>query len=310
MTVYSHVNRTMNAAEWGMLVILAILWGGSFFFVALAVRELPTFMIVATRVVLAAAIMIAGLRMMSVALPSTRRAWLAFLGMGLLNNVIPFSLIIWGQIHVASGIAAIITASTPLFTVVLAHFVSDDEKMTPGRVAGILVGLAGVIVMIGGSALEALKADLLGELAILAGAVSYACSSLFGRRFSRFGLSAPVTATGTLAASSLLLVPLALVIDQPWTLAAPSLTAMLCVLALALLSTVVAYMLYFRLLATAGATNLMLVNFLVPVTAVLLGVTVLGEHLEAKHFAGIALIAVGLFAIDGRLWPWLRARLR
>lgn len=294
----------MGSLEWAMLLALSVLWGGSFFFTALTVRELPPLTVVLLRVGLAALLLHAVNRLMGVAMPRDGRVWAAFLAMGFLNNVVPFCLIVWGQTHIASGLAAILNATTPLATVVVAHLLTPDEKMTGNRLAGVLVGLLGVVVMLGPSMLDGLGTNLLAQLACLAAAISYACAGVYGRRFQRMGVPPMTTATGQVTASTLLLLPVVLVVDQPWTLAAPSPTSWGAVLGIAALSTALAYVLYFRILATAGATNLLLVTFLIPVSAILLGVLVLGERLAALQLIGMALIAAGLAAIDGRLLRW------
>lgn len=297
-------NRPMTPGEWTTLVVLAGVWGGSFFFNAVAVRELPVLTVVAARVVFAALLLAGVLRLVGQRMPGDRRVWAAFLGMGLLNNVLPFSLIVWGQTQVASGVASIVNAATPLFGVLLAHLLTTDERMTGNRVAGVLIGFGGVAVMMGG-ALHGGGA-LLGELACLAAAFCYACGGIFGRRFRAMGVGPMVSATGQLVAASLVLLPLSLAIDRPWTLPAPGLPAIAALAGLAAVSTAFAYVLFFRLLATAGATNLLLVTLLVPVSAVLLGGLFLGEALQARQIVGMALIALGLAAIDGRPWAALR----
>ena len=298
----------MGWREWGLLVALSVLWGGSFFFVGVAVAELPTFTIVALRVLFAAVALLLFLKVAGIAIPLHGEAWRAFFAIGLLNNVIPFSLIVWGQGHIASGLASILNATTPLFTVLVAHALTADEKLTPPRASGVAIGFAGVVVMIGPAALHEARTDLLAQLACLGAALSYAFAGVYGRRFRRLGLAPLQTAFGQVAASTVLLVPLALLVDRPWTLAAPGLPTWAAVLALAVLSTSVAYALYFRILARAGATNVLLVTFLVPVSAILLGAAVLGERLQPRHFAGMALIGMGLAAIDGRLARWRSRR--
>ena len=302
------VNRPMTIREWGLLLCLSVLWGGSFFFVGIAVKELPALTVVVSRVVLAALALLAVIRFLGVKLPTDGSAWKAFFGMGLLNNAIPFTLIVWGQTHIASGVASILNAATPLFTVVVAHFLTADEKMTGRRLVGVTTGLVGVAVMIGGAALQSLGVNVAAQLACLAAALSYACAGVFGRRFKLMGVTPMATATGQVVASSLLLLPVAMLVDRPWMLTAPSAGTLAALLGLALLSTAVAYVLYFRILATAGATNLLLVTFLIPVSAILLGTLVLGEALEAKHIIGMALIGFGLAAIDGRPWRMLTSR--
>ncbi len=307
MPTSATVNRPMRAFEWGLLLTLSVLWGGSFFFNGVAVRELPTLTVVFSRVALAALILWVALRLAGEPMPSAPRIWAAFFGMGLLNNVLPFSLIVWGQSHIASGVASILNATTPLFTVVVAHLLTSDEKMTSGRLAGVVIGLAGVAVMIGGEALKSLGVGVVAELACLAAAVSYAFAGVFGRRFRTMGLRPMATAAGQVTASSVLLLPVMLIVDKPWTLAVPSTNALLSLVGLAAVSTALAYVLYFRILATAGATNLLLVTLLIPVTAILLGVMVLGETLVPRHLSGMALIGLGLAAIDGRPWRALRS---
>ncbi|HEY9058621.1 MAG TPA: DMT family transporter [Aurantimonas sp.] len=296
----------MTLGEWGLLLTLSVLWGGSFFFTEVAVKELPPFTIVVLRVGLASVILFAALRLLGVRMPMEPRVWAAFLVMGLINNAVPFSLFVWGQTQIASGLAAILNATTPLFTVLVAHVLTDDEKLTGKRLAGVVAGLGGVAMMIGPAALEGLGLGVVAQLACLAAAFSYALAGIFGRRFKRMGVAPLATATGQVTASTLLLLPLALVVDRPWTLAMPSLPTVGAILSIAALSTALAYVLYFRILATAGATNLLLVTFLIPVSAILLGWLVLGERLAPRHFLGMGLIGVGLAAIDGRLLRLVR----
>lgn len=301
------VNRTMSAPEWAMLLSLSVLWGGSFFFTGVALSALPPFTLVVLRVGLAAVILNALVPLLGLRMPREARVWAAFFGMGLLNNAVPFCLIVWGQTHIVSGLAAILNATTPLFTVVAAHMLTSDETMTGNRLVGVLVGLAGVAVMVGPVVLAGLGADLLAQVAVLGAALSYAFAGIFGRRFRRMGVPPLATAAGQVTASTLMLLPVALVVDQPWTLPVPGASVWGAVLGIAALSTALAYVLYFRILATAGATNLLLVTFLIPISAILLGALVLGERLDVRHYLGMVLIGCGLAAIDGRLLQRVRA---
>ena len=289
---------TMSATDWLLLVTLSVLWGGSFFFAKIAILELPPLTVALGRVAIAAALLLALARATGVALPASLATWRPYLLMGLLNNAIPFGLIFWGQTHIASALAAILNATTPLFTLLVAHWATADEKLTFARLAGVGAGLAGVVVMTGPDMLRELGANVFAQLACLGAAISYAFAGVYGRRFREE--PALRVAAGQLAASTLILAPLALVIDRPWTLPSPSLTVLAAVIALATFSTALGYLLYFRILARAGATNLLLVTFLIPVSAILLGTLVLGEHLAARHIIGMAAIAIGLAAIDGR----------
>lgn len=294
----------IEGGMWLLLGALSVLWGGSFFFAKVAVDELRPFTVVLGRVGLAAIALNVVVRLSGYRMPRSRGAWGAFFGMGALNNLLPFSLIFWGQTHIASGLAAILNATTPLFTIVVAHALTRDEKLTANRAAGVLAGLAGVVVMIGPEALGGLGLDVAAQLAVLGAALSYAFAGIYGRRFRT--LPPLVPATGQVTASTLLVLPVALIVDRPWELAPPSPVTWGAVLGLALLCTAIAYVIYFRILATAGATNLLLVTFLIPVSALLLGTTILDERLDPAQFAGMALIFAGLAVIDGRIVGALR----
>ncbi|WP_420392531.1 DMT family transporter [Acuticoccus sp.] len=293
---------SMAPLDWGLLLTLSVLWGGSFFFTGVAVRELPTLTIVALRVGLAAIVLWAVLAALGRPVPRTRSVWLAFLVMGVLNNVVPFVLFVYGQQTIASALAAILNATTPLFTVVVAGVLLTDERLTAGKLVGVAVGFAGVVLMVGPRALEGLGADGWAQLACLAAALSYACAGVWGRRFRTLKVDPIVVAAGQVTVSAALLVPIALFLDAPWTLPAPSMATGAAIVALAVVSTALAYILYFKILERAGATNVLLVTLLVPASAIVLGTLILGERLGWVHAAGMALIAVGLSAIDGRLW--------
>ncbi len=297
--------KSMGLVEWALLLILSMLWGGSFFFGKVALAELPPFTVVFGRVGLAAIalnliVIVTGNRM-----PTAASAWRAFFIMGLLNNLIPFSLIFWGQTQITSGLAAILNSTTPLFAVVLAHRLTQDETLTANRLAGVLLGISGVAILIGPDAWGGLGVNVIAQVAVLGATLSYAFAGLYGRRFK----SAPlVTASGQVTATTIMVLPVMLIVDQPWTIVAPGMRTVAALVGLALLSTALAYVIYFRILAVAGATNLLLVTFLIPVSALILGGWVLGERLESRHWAGMTLIASGLVAIDGRLTQFVRRR--
>lgn len=298
------MSNPMNARLWGLLLALAVIWGGSFFFMAVALRGFPPFTIVLARVALAAGALVLACRLLGLALPATRAGWLACAGMGLLNNAIPFTLIVLSQRHIPSGLAAVVNAATPVFAVLTAHWMTVDEKLTPNRLAGTLLGLLGVGVLAGPAIFGpgTGQGEALGIALCLGACLSYALSGIWSRRVRRVGLAPLPAAAGQCLASSLMMLPLALGFDRPWALPVPSAEAVAALLALGLLATALAYALFYTLLAGAGATNIMLVTLLVPVTALLLGALVLGEVLAPRHFAGMAAIGLGLLAIDGRVF--------
>lgn len=288
----------MTPRDWLRILVLAMVWGLSFFLTELCLRDLHPLSLAAGRVTLAATALLAVARLAGHRLPSLPADWAALGVMGLVNNALPFSLIMWGQTSIDSGLASILNATTPLFSFVLAHFLTSDERMSGRGAVGIALGFLGAVVLIGPGALAGLGAQSLGQLAVLGAAICYATAAIYGRRLRH--LSPLVASSGMTLAAALILLPLAAVLERPWT-ASPDLTTWVALAALGLVSTAFAYILYFRILASAGATNVLLVTFLVPVTALLLGILILGEELTATAVAGMALIFAGLAVIDGRL---------
>lgn len=295
------MKSSMGKTEWLMLIVLSVLWGGSFLFVGIAVSDVPPLSIVLVRVFLSALALHFVLRVMGQKFPTDRRVLTAFLIMGLLNNAIPFSLIAYGQSHIASGLASILNATTPIFTVIVAHLLTIDEKLTGRKLVGVIIGFFGVAIMIGIDALEALGIHILAQIAVLIATTSYAFAGVYGKRFQNLGVKPLTVATGQVTASTCLMLPLVLIVDQPWQLPMPSLNSVLALAALALLSTVLAYILFFEILARAGATNLLLVTFLIPPSAIILGVLVLNESIQFNQMLGLMIIIVSLLIIDGRL---------
>lgn len=296
----------MDLSDWLLLLLLSLLWGGAFFFGKIAVAEWPPLAVVLARVGMAAAALLLVVRISGLSMHVGRPMWLAFFGMGLLNNLIPFGLIFWGQTQIASGLASILNATTPLFGVVVAHLLGQDEKATGLKLAGVGAGIIGVAILMGPDAIGGLSGALLPQLACLAAALSYAFAGLFGRRFR--SLPPLVTAAGQVSATTLMTVPLVILFDPPWLLPAPRAEVMFSLIGLALLSTALAYVIFFRIMRRAGGTNAMLVTFLIPVSAILLGSLFLGEALQPRHFLGMAAIFAGLALIDGRLFRMRRTR--
>jgi drug/metabolite transporter (DMT)-like permease len=305
------IRSQMNGSDWLLMLVLALIWGGAFFFIGVAVRHVQPLTYVWLRLTIGAAglwiyLMIRGVR---ISLP--RQVWGSILLLALLNNALPFALFGWGQTHIASGLASILNATTPIWGVVVAHFLTRDERMSPRKVAGVLLGFGGVATMIGPSLLSSLGTSALAQLACVAASLSYALAAVWARRFKRLGISPFSVTTGQLTAGALVMLPVSMIVDRPWTHAFPPLSAWAAIAALALLCTAFGYVLYFRLIEHAGATNALLVTLLVPPIAILLGSLFLGETLAPQDFAGLALIAFGLGAIDGRLLSaWRRRRLR
>lgn len=295
----------MSTRVWIWLLSLSVLWGGSFFFAKVALDELPPLTVVFCRVALAA------LALNLVLVASGRNLFRAgtpfrsYAAMGLLNNLVPFGLIFWGQTQIASGLASILNATTPLFTLLVAHFITQDERIGGLKLGALLTGIGGVAVLMGHDTIDSSRGTA-GQVACLGAALSYAFAGVYGRRFARMGVAPLEAAAGQVTASTMLILPISLLVDRPWMLSAPpGATTWAALAGLALLSTALAYVLYFRILAAAGSTNLLLVTFLIPVTAILLGALVLGERLAPRHFAGMILIGLALAAIDGRIVRFL-----
>ena len=297
----SAIKPRMGAREWAMLLALALLWGGSFFFVEIALDSVSPLTIVCLRVTLAAVALWFGSLLSGVRIPRDRRTWAAFAVMAVLNNVVPFSVIAWGQQQIGAALASILNATTPFLTILVAAVCLPDERITPNKVVGVVVGFFGVALVVGGNSAIHVGQDLMAQLAIVGAALSYACAGVYGRRFKRMGVDPIAVATGQVTMSSLVLPLLMLVSGSalPSTSIGPA--VWMALIALGLFSTALAYILYFRLLQSAGATNLLLVTLLIPAVAAVLGVAVLGESLHPADYAGVALIGVGLLTIDGRL---------
>lgn len=293
--------KMMNLAEWGLLVLLSVLWGGAFFFVGVAVAELPPLTVVLARVGIAAAILLGLTLFLGHSLPLRPSAWTPFLVMGLLNNVVPFSFLNAGQTMVSVGLASIINGMTPLFTaLVMASF--REERLTMHRAVGVLLGVAGVALISRPDA-DMANARLLGIGLCLAATLSYGFAALWGRR--HLADVPPLTsATCQLLASTLVMTVAVASFDRPWTLPMPSTEVWMALCGLALFGTAIAYVVFFEILTRAGASNVMLVTLLIPVTALLLGNMFLAEPVFVYELAGAATIGLGLLSIDGRLPRW------
>lgn len=289
----------ISATAWIMLVVLGLLWGGSFFFARVAVLHIPPFTLALLRFVIAALCLHVFIAGRFDIYREFRARWPSFLLLGLINNAIPHACIFLGQTHIGAGLASILNATTPIWTVIIAHFMTLDERLTSRKIGGTLIGLAGTVLLF--SPHITAKTDVPAwALALpVVAAISYGFAAIFARRFR--GVAAPVTAAGQLTASTIIMLPVSLIIDRPWTLPWPPIEAVAAVLALAVVSTAFAYILFFRLISMAGATNASLVTLLVPPSAILLGIIFLGERLGAAEWAGMLVIGIGLVILDGRL---------
>ena len=300
--MYAPVSSHMNFHVWVMLIVLSILWGTSFIFTEIALEDFRPLTIATLRVSGAASALWIYLLIIGAEIPRSLSIWGAFLIMGIVNNAIPFAAIMFAQTLISASLASILNSTAPLFTVVLAGILLSDERITTARIFAVILGFIGVVIMIGPPALLGIGADVLAQCAVLGASVSYAFSAVFARRFKAMGLQPSVLAVGMLTMSSLCLAPVAIFFDRPFTLNAPGISSIAAAAGVALLSTALAYILYFRILAAAGATNLLLVTFLIPVSAILLGVNFLGESLSLSQIVGMFLIGLGLAVMDGRIF--------
>ncbi len=295
-------NPIMGIKEWVLILVLSVIWGASFFFVEVAVATITPFTLVLYRVGMAALALWGFVLATGRKMPRSKSVWAGLFVLGAMNNVIPFSLIAWGQTIIDSSLASILNAFSPVFSVILAHFLTREEPVTPNRLIGVVFGWAGVAVLIGVESIKGGPMVVAGQAAVLGAALFYACAAIFGRRFKH--LDPVVVATGMLTGSTLILVPAAFILETPLTLE-PTVWTWAAMAALALVSTALAYIIYFYVLGRAGATNILLVTFLIPVSSIFLGVTILGESPAWNAFAGMSMIFLGLAAIDGRILKWI-----
>jgi drug/metabolite transporter (DMT)-like permease len=288
----------IDARDWSLLVVLSVLWGGSFFFNGVVLRELPPFTTVFLRVAIAAIVLLPGLWIYRLGFPKGFSGWKPFVAVALFNNVLPFSLIVTGQTYIPSGLASILNATTPLFTVAVME-AAGEERLSARRVAGVIAGLIGVVILHGENFGFA-SGQGFGILLCLAGAFSYGISALIARRHL---VDTPPLATATfqMLASVAMMTVVAGAVERPWQLPMPGLSTWLAVLGLAALSTALAYIVFFQILQRSGATNVMLVTLLIPVTAILLGYLALGESIALREIAGALVIGSALLLIDGRV---------
>jgi len=280
-----------------LLFALGTLWGSSYLFIKVTVTEVPALTLVAGRLTLAAVMMHLILRARGLSLPRDRRMWGVYAVMALFNAAVPYSLISWGEQYIPSGLASLLQATTPIFTIILAQFLTADERMTLAKIAGIIVGFVGVGLLMLPDLRRGLQASLLGQLAVVASSLSYGASAIYGRHRLR-GQPPLVSASGQLTMGVVFMLPVSLLVDRPLPLT-PSLAALGAWTALALLGTVVAYLIYFTLLEWTSATFVTMVTYIIPINGLLLGALVLNERLSAVVLGSLALILLGVMLVNG-----------
>ncbi|MGN6779113.1 DMT family transporter [Rhizobium sp.] len=294
----------MSASDWGQLVLLGALWGGSFFFAHIAVAEIPPLALVLYRVSIAALVLHVWVRLRNISFAPAIARSASFVGLALLNNIIPFSLIFSGQTEIGAGLASVLYATTPLWTVLVANLLTADEKLSASKLAGVALGITGAAIMIGPGLFANLGGPTWAKLAIIGAAISYAFAAVFAKRFR--DMKPVVVAAGQLSASAIVMVPIVLLLYHPSEIVSTNISIWLSIGTLAIVTTAFAFILYFNLIASAGATNASLVTLLVPASAIILSTAFLGERLEPYEFLGLALIVSSLVVVDGRLLRWRR----
>jgi drug/metabolite transporter (DMT)-like permease len=297
-TLATEKEDRMSLRNFVILFCLGLIWGASFLFIKVAVVTIPPFTVAFGRTALAALTLYLVLRYRGLRMGSWGDLWGTFLVLGFFNGAVPYTLITWAEIHIDSGLAAILNAVMPLFTVILAHFFTRDERFNWLKIVGVCLGFLGVLALIGPTALKGLGTHAVGQLAVVGAALCYAIAVIYGRRLKE--IPPLVSATGQLTSAALLTLPLSLIVDTPWQLSVSllSLGALAC---LSLLGTALAYILYYYLLARIGATNVSLVTYLIPITGVFWGALLLGERLHWTAFLALALILAGIAGVNNRL---------
>ncbi len=286
---------------WFVLILLGAIWGASYMFIKVGGAEIPPFTFVEVRTLIAAVALFAVLVLRKESIPRTRRPWLTLIAMGIFNGVIPYTAITWGETHISSGLASILTAAMPLFTVLYAHFWTEDERLTIPKVLGITLGFIGVVVLFVPELRQGIQIEFWGQFAVVIAAASYGLATLIAHKYLG-GVSHVMASTGQLATAALFMLPLSLAFDNPFALR-PSFPAIGSLLILALLGTSFAYVLYYWLIEHTGATRTALVTYLIPITGVMWGALLLGERIEWEVILGLVLIIAGVGLVNRRSAP-------
>ena len=294
----------MSGRDWGLIAILAVIWGGSFLLIELGLTGFGPMTLVFLRMALAVPAMLVALRWLGLALPRDAKSWWQLTILGFFNVGFPMALFFWAQTRIDSALASILNATVPLWGVLFAHYFTMDERATPAKLIGVLTGFAGIIVMIGPDALSGVGQDVTAQFACLVATACFAGAAVYARRLST--VMDPMTAaTGQIVTAAIMLAPLAVIMERPWTAVPPGSVAIAAALGLAVIATSLAYLLFFRVIARAGASNAMLIALVIPPVAIVLGVMILDEALSSGQIAGMALILGGLLLIDGRVFARL-----
>lgn len=308
VTQMAPLQKTISPRAWAELMMLSLIWGASFLSIRIALNEIGPLTAVAHRTGWAMLILWAYVLVRRFDLPTDMRVWGAFLVMGLMNNVIPFSLMAWGQLHIETGLTSILNASTAIFGVIAAAIFFADEMLTPRKAIGVTVGFIGVSTAIGLAAFKDFDVRSLGQLAVIGGTISYALAGVWARK-TLGHLRPQVAAAGMLTGASIMTIPAAWIIEGPISLSLQPQT-WAAIAYYAIVATAIAYMLYYRVLAMAGSGNLMLCTLMVAPVAIALGAVTLGEALPLRAYTGFVILALGLLILDGRLVKALQNRAR
>jgi drug/metabolite transporter (DMT)-like permease len=286
--------QTNIAIELALLVVLSTLWGGSYTFIKLGVATIPPITLIAARTVIAGLLLLVAMRLRGIGMPTDAATWRRFAFQAVLNSVIPWTLIAWGERHVDAALATILNSAGPIFTFLLTALVTRHEATTPRKLVGVVAGMAGICLIVGVDAVHEAGGGLLSQAAIVAATICYACAAIFGRGFK--GLDPMAPAAGSLLAGAAMLIPASVVIEQPWTLS-PSVSSLLALIALSVFSTAAAFAIYFRLIQTLGSVGTTAQAYLRVPIGVGISVVFLGEGLSRTAWIGLACVVFGVAAM-------------
>lgn len=282
-----------------LLLFLASLWGPSFLFIKVAVEDIPPLTLVVGRAGIAAVVLYTVLRMQGRNLPKFGLVWKHFVVMAFVQHAVPFTLFNWGEQHISSALAAILNGTTPLFTIILAHLLVQDDRMNPAKVMGVFVGFGGLLLLIGPSLFNGVQVTTWGLVAVTIAAASYGVAIVYSRLNLR-GQPPLVAPAAQLTLAALIMLPLSLFLERPFSLPTPSWAALGSLFSLATLGTALAFVVYYYLIERVSATYVSMVTYMVPVIGLVLGVIVLNEQLRWNAYVGCILILIGVMIVNGK----------